>query len=126
MLKGYKTYLVAAVAVLTAILGYLGHQLTLLQALQAIGLAVGLGGNRLLLRAAAVLNSPYSGAIGAPDANARAWTIYAGVALTILTAALAYLDGSQSLVATIAAILSALGLNTLGVGVKKVADGEVN
>lgn len=124
MLTGYKTYLVAAVAVLAAILGYLTDQLTLLEALQAVGLAIGLGGNRALLRAAAVLNSPYSQIMANPDPTKRALTTYVGVALTVLTAVLAYLNQQQDIAVTVAAILGALGLTFLGTGMKKVADGN--
>jgi hypothetical protein len=124
-LKGYKTYIVAAVAVLSAILGYFNEQLTLLQALEAIGLAIGLGGNRAVVRAAALLNSPYR-APGTDriDPDLRQWVVYAGVALTILTAVLAGINGQQDAVATIGAILGALGLNFLGLGAKKAATGD--
>lgn len=123
-LKGYKTYIVVAIAVLSAILGYFDGQLTLLQALQAIGLAVGIGGNRAIITAAAVLNSPYRGPGEAVSPFARQLTVYAGVALTILTAVLAAINDQQGAVATIGAILGALGLNFLGVGAKKAATGD--
>jgi hypothetical protein len=124
MLKGLKTYLVAAVAVLTALLGYFTGTVTLLQALEAIGLAVGLGGNRAVLTAAAVLNQPYRMPGGTPNPNARQWVTYLGVATTILTAVLAQTNGEQGLIATVSAVLGALGLNFLGLGAKKVATGE--
>lgn len=123
-LKGYKTYVIVAIAVLSAVLGYFDGQLTLLQALQAIGLAVGIGGNRAIITAAAVLNSPYRGPGGPVSPFARQLTVYAGVALTILTAVLAAINDQQGAVATIGAVLGALGLNFLGVGAKKAATGD--
>jgi hypothetical protein len=122
-LKGYKTYIVVAIAVLTAIVAYFGNQLTLLQSLQAIGLALGLGGNRALVRAVALLHTRY-GVTSPTDPAARAYVVYASVALTILTAVLAQLNGQQDLLTTVNAVLAALGLNFLGMGAKKAALGD--
>lgn len=115
MLQGFKTYIIAAVAILSAILGFFSHDLTLLQAAEAIGLALGLGGNRAVLAARETVAAIQSGA----DPRARLIVTYAGVALTILTAVLAGINGQQDPVVTIGAILGALGLNFLGLGAKK-------
>ena len=50
ILSGMKTYIVAAVAVLAAIIGLFNGELTLLQTLSAIGLATGLFGDRMILK----------------------------------------------------------------------------
>lgn len=124
MLEGLKTYVVVAVAILSAILGYFSDQLTLLQTLEAIGLAIGIGGNRAVVYAGQVLNSPYrSAGAGTPDPRLRQVVTYLGVALTILTALLAGINGEQDAAVTIGAILGALGLNFLGLGAKKQAEG---
>jgi hypothetical protein len=123
MLKGLKTYAVVGIAILSALLGYFNDQLTMLQALEAIGIAVGLGGNRLVLNAAAILNGPYSRGLTKAGLNGRAWVAYLGTALAILTAIIAGLNGEQDSATTIAAVLGALGLNFLGMGAKKVALG---
>jgi hypothetical protein len=123
MLEGYKTYIIAAVAVLTAILGYFSDQLTLLQALEAIGIAVGFGGNRAVVWAGQVLNSPYVAKAGDPSPAHRQLVTYLGVGLAILTAVLAAIGGDQPLSVTIATILSALGLNFVSLGAKKQAEG---
>lgn len=124
MLGGLKTYLVVAVAILAALLGYFNEQLTLLQALEAIGLALGIGGNRAVVWAGQVLNSPYGRTTaGTPNPNLRQLVTYVGVALTIATALLAGVNGEQESAVTIAAILGALGLNFLGLGAKKQAEG---
>lgn len=126
MLEGLKTYAVVAVAILAAILGYFNDQLTLLQALEAIGLAVGLGGNRAVVWAGQVLNSGYVRTkAGTPDPRLRQLVTYAGVALTIITAVLASLNGQQDATVTIGAIMGALGLNFLGLGAKNQAEGKV-
>lgn len=126
MLTGYKTYIVAAIALLTAILSYIDGQLTLPELLQAGGLAIGLGGTRALLRSAAVLTTPYRlTAVGKlPDPRKRASVTYFGVVVAILSALLAYFTGQQDLPVTIAAVLSALGLTFLGSGLKRLADGN--
>lgn len=124
MLDGLKTYLVVAVAILSSLFAYMTGEMTLLQTVQAAGLALGLGGNRAVIWAGQVINSPFSGAPGrTPDTRTRMIVVYVGVALTIASAALAGLNGEQDLVVTIGAILAALGLNFLGLGAKKQADG---
>lgn len=125
MLDGLKTYVVVAVAILSALLGYYDGQLTLLQAGQAIGLALGLGGNRAVVWAGQVLNAPYRTAGGdTPNPKLRQLVTYAGVALSILTAVLAAANGEQSSASTIGVILGAVGLNFLGIGSQKAALGE--
>jgi hypothetical protein len=124
MLKGLKTYAVAGVAIISAVLAYLTGQLTLVAALEAVGLALGLGGNRLLINAAAILNGPYRSARLSTNLNTRAAVTYLGVALTILTAIVAGLNGDQDSVTVIGSILAALGLSFLGLGAKKVATGD--
>jgi hypothetical protein len=124
-LKGYKTYIVAALAVIATLLGYLNGQLTLLQLLEGVGLALGLGGNRAVVRTAALLNTRFRTATtDRIDPDARIWSVYAGVALTIVTAIMAYVTGQQDVVATVSAVLGALGLNFLGLGAKKAATGD--
>lgn len=118
MLAGLKTYIIAALAVLAAILGFLNGEISLLQAIQAAGLALGLGGNRAIASAVEILTKPRSVASDA-DPEARQWVTYIGVAVTILSAALAFLSGDQDLTLTVGAILGALGLNFLGLGQKK-------
>lgn len=122
MLEGYKTYLVAAVAIISAIIGYFDGQLTLLQVLQATGIAIGISGNRAVIWAGQVLNAPYP-ASASVDPRARQLVTYLGVALAIITAIIAGLNGEQEPAVTIAAILGALGINFLGLGAKKQAEG---
>lgn len=116
MLPGLKTYIVAAVAVLSALLGFFAGDLTLLQTASAIGIALGLGGNRAVLAVAEKWSDPRQ---IAASPTGRLLITYAGVALAILTAILAGLNGEQSPAVTIATILGALGLNFLGLGAKK-------
>jgi hypothetical protein len=120
MLEGLKTYLVVAVAILSALAGYFDGQLTLLQALEAAGLAISLGGNRAVIKVGEVLNSPYQSAAGTLDPRNRQMVTYAGVALTVVTALLAGINGDQAPAVTIGVILGAIGLNFLGLGAKKV------
>jgi drug/metabolite transporter (DMT)-like permease len=126
MLEGLKTYVVIAVAILSAILGYFNDQLTGLQALEAIGLALALGGNRAVVWAGQVLNSPYGRLTDGtrPNPTLRNLTTYVGVVLAILTAVLAAMNGEQDSSVTIGVILGALGLNFLGLGAKAQAEGE--
>ncbi len=124
MLEGLKTYAVVAVAIIAAILGYFSGQLTLLHAFEAVGLALGVGGNRAVVWAGQVLNSPYRVAPGStPDPRVRMLVTYFGVAMTIISAVLAGLNAEQPSAVTIGAILGALGLQFLGLGAKKQADG---
>lgn len=123
MLEGLKTYLIVAVAILSAILGYFNDQLTLLQAGQAIGLALGIAGNRSILQVGQMFRTGF-GTLAVAEANRRKWITYVGTALTILTAAIAGVSGEQDSVVTIAAILGALGINFLGVGAKKTVTGQ--
>jgi hypothetical protein len=122
MLTGLKTYAVVAVAIISAALGYFDGQLTLMQALQACGLAASLGGNRAVIKVGEVLNSPYRSAAGTLDPRMRQMVTYAGAALTILTAIIANLNGEQEPAVTIGVILAALGLNFLGLGAKKAVE----
>lgn len=120
-LEGLKTYLVVAIAILSALLGFAVEQITLLQALQAIGLALGIGGNRSVVKVAEAATNAYR-SDPERDPRLRILVTYAGVALTILTALLAGLNGEQPAAITISAILGALGLNFLGLGAKKAAE----
>lgn len=117
MLPGLKTYIIAAIAILSALLGWYAGELTLLQAFEAIGLALGLGGTRAVAKAGDM--AAYTRSLVEKDPRLRMLVTYAGVALTILTAILAGLNGEQPAVVTIGAILGALGLNFLGLGVRK-------
>lgn len=119
-LEGLKTYIVVAIAILSAFLGYTSEQLTLWQALQAVGLALGIGGNRAVVKVAEAVTQYRSTA--ERDPRLRLLVTYAGVALTILTAVLASISGEQPLAVTVGAILGALGLNFLGLGAKKAAE----
>lgn len=119
MLTGFKTYIVVAVAIMSAVAGYFSGQLTLLHALEGVGLAVGLAGNRAVLKLGEVLNSPFNSTLDG-DPRSRQWVTYIGAALTIITAVLAGTSGEQPAAVTIAAILGALGLNFLGLGARKV------
>lgn len=123
MPTGFKTYIVVAIAIVSAILGYFSDQMTLLQALEGIGLALGVGGNRAVLKVGEVLNAPFNSTVSG-DPRTRQWVTYIGSALTVLTAILAGVNGEQPSALTIAAILGALGLNFLGLGATKVATGE--
>ena len=114
MLDGFKTYLIAAIAILSAILAYFAGELSLLQALEAIGLAIGVSGTR----AVAAVRQFDPRQISA-DPEVRKWLIYGGVALSILSAILAGINGEQDPVVTISTVLGALGINFLGIGVKK-------
>lgn len=120
MLTGYKTYIVAAIAVLSALAGYFDQQLTLLQALEAVGLAVGLAGNRAIIKVGEVLNAPFKTAAGTGDPVTRQWVTYIGSAVTALSAVLSGMASEQPPAVTIAAILGALGLSFLGLGASKI------
>lgn len=117
MLTGLKTYIVAAVAILAALLGAFSGDLTILQAGEAIGLALGIGGTRAVASIGEQWASTRAKIAGSP--TGRILITYGGVALAILSAILAGLNGEQSSVVTIGTILGALGINFLGLGVKK-------
>lgn len=117
MLTGLKTYIIAAVAVLSALLGFFAGDLTLLQTASAIGIALGLGGDRAVLAVAERWSDPRAKIAASP--TGRLLITYAGVAVAILSAILAGLNGEQPPAVTIATILAALGLNFLGLGAKK-------
>lgn len=118
MLTGLKTYIIAAVAALSAILGIVTGEVGLVEGLIAIGLATGLWGDRLVLKAVEIVNSPSS---LTADPNIRMWVTHAGTALAVLSAVYAGVTGQTDPVAVISAILSALGINFLGLGAKKLA-----
>lgn len=120
-MTGYKTYLTIAVAILAALFGYLTQELTLLQALTAAGLALGVGGNRAVAGAVQALNQPYRRDAAPPSPSERQWVTYVGAALAVLTAILAFTNGEQDLPVTIAAVLGALGINFVGLGIKKAS-----
>lgn len=117
MLTGLKTYVIAAIAILAALLGVFSGDLTILQAGEAIGLALGIGGTRAVASVGEAWNSTRAKFAGSPAG--RILITYGGVALAILSAILAGLNGQQDPVVTIATILGALGINFLGLGVKK-------
>ncbi|MEJ7831321.1 MAG: hypothetical protein WKF79_00265 [Nocardioides sp.] len=119
MLTGFKTYAVVAIALLTAVAGYITGEITLLQMLEAGGLAVALGGNRAVLKIGETLNSPFNSTVSGDPRN-RQWLTYIGAAVTIISAVLAATNDGQELAVTVSAILAALGLNFLGLGAKKV------
>lgn len=117
MLQGTKTYIVVAIAILTALIGLLGGEITLLQTLQAVGVALGVAGNRSVLKLGEFAVNRFGSLPG--EAERKLLLTYAGVALAILTAVLAFLNGQQDIVTTVSVILNALGLNFLGRGAKK-------
>lgn len=119
MLTGLKTYIVAAIAILSAAAAFLIGDITLFQALAAAGVALGLGGNRYVAKAVELANATRRGA--AADPELRIWVTHIGTALAVLTAILAGINGEQSSAATIAAVLTALGVDFLGLGVKNAA-----
>lgn len=117
MLQGTKTYIVVAIAILTALIGLLGGEITLFQALQAVGIALGVAGNRSVLKLGEFAANRFGSLPG--EAERKLLLTYLGVALAILTAVLATMNGQQDLVVTVSVILNALGLNFLGRGAKK-------
>mgnify|MGYP001292316137 CR=1 FL=1 len=116
ILSGMKTYIVAAVAVLAAIIGLFNGELTLLQTLSAIGLATGLFGDRMILKVREAIANP---SVLTKNPMVGMVITHLGTALTILTAILGGINGQQDPVTTISLILSALGINVLGLGAKK-------
>lgn len=119
-MTGIKTYLTVAVAILAALFAYLTGEFTLLQALTAAGLALGLGGNRAVAGAVQTINTvPLRRDATPPSPDQRQWVTYVGAALATLTAVLAFVNGEQDLPVTITAVLGALGINFLGLGIRK-------
>lgn len=120
MLSGIKTYVAAALAVLLAIAGVLTGEITILQGVEAIGLATGLAGSRWVVRAIEIIGSIRSSATA--DPVIRMAVTHIGTIVTILAAILAQLNGEQTIAVTISAILSALGINFLGLGAQSTAN----
>lgn len=112
-MRGLKTYSVVVAAIIAALLGYLTGEVTLLQALQGVGVALGLGGNRAVIKLVEILNSRFQPA-QMEAAAPRMAVIYGGVALAIVSALTAQLLEGQNAAVTITVILNALGLNFLG------------
>ena len=121
-LDGLKTYIVAAVAVLAAVLAFFSGELSLLQMFEAIGIATGVAGTRFVAKAGEIIALVKDPEQLKANPTVRLWLTYAGTAVTVLSALLAGLTGSQDPIVTISAILSALGISFLGLGVKKSVD----
>jgi len=104
-LKGRKTYLLLALAVISALISFATGQIDVATCIAAILTATGVG----TLRADLI---PQLGFLS----RYRSYFVMAG---GIIAAVLGYATGGLSLIGMITAIISALGLGTFSAGIKK-------
>jgi hypothetical protein len=122
MLAGLKTYITAALAAAVAILAYLTGQISIFEAATAVGLATGFWGTRSVMHAIEILAIVKDPSRMALTPDVRQYLTYAGAGVAILSAVMGLWSGQTDLPATLATVLTALGINFLSVGAKSTAN----